>query len=91
VTGRPSREGEITIDAGMKGPELSSYQLGYLRQVVRHEIRRHQPGIDDFSARPGQGPEDAAAVLERFREAQQFRQGVYDTLTALHEKWLVIL
>lgn len=59
---------------------LSHEHLNYLAGLVRRDIRKHQASIDSFQARPGQDPAEAGEVLAGFRDAQEFRQRVAESL-----------
>lgn len=68
----------------MPSSELSDGTLAYAFGLVNAEIKRHQKSIDAFTPRPGQSPEDAAAVLAEFKRNQQFRVLAYDELRRAH-------
>lgn len=55
-------------------------RLGYLAALVRMEIRQYQRAIDKFESRPGQDPEEAKRVLDKFLTKQRFRREVAEEL-----------
>jgi hypothetical protein len=60
--------------------ELNEDQLGYLRSLVRMDLRKQFRAIARFEVRPGQDLDEAAAVLAGFRSGFAFRKAAYQAL-----------
>lgn len=63
---------------------LTDDQRAYLRGLVRMDLRKKQRSLDQFTPRPGQDPDEASAVEQKWAADVAFREATLEALRETH-------